>query len=363
MGNVLAKRPRVVLVTGVSRRLGARLATVLQADPAIDRVIGVDAAVPQSSLGRTEFVRADVRTPAITGVIDKAGVDTVVHAGLTRTPRDAGDRGTRKDIDVVGTMQLLAACQRAATVRRLVVRSTAAVYGVSPDAPALFTEEMAPVGLPRRGYARDAWETEGYVRGFARRRPDVSVTTLRFADVMGPGVDSAVTRYFTLPVVPTVLGFDPRLQFVHEDDGLEALRRVTLEEHRGTFNVSGEGVMLLSQAIRRAGRPAVPVPAPAARNGGGFFRRLGVVDVSSEQIDLLSYGRAIDASALTAELGSWRVYTTVDAFDDFVRGRGLTRLVPVELVDRMSAALAGAESENGRLRTSGQEGERSHGSG
>lgn len=343
----LPERPRVVLVTGVSRPLGARLAGALQADPAIDRVIGADTAVPQTSLGRTEYVRAGLRTAPLTSVLESAGVDTVVHAGLCTASRDAGETGAGKDVDVIGTIQLLAACQRATTVRRLVVRSTAAVYGSSPHAPALFTEEMEPVGLPRRGYAKDAWEAEGYVRGFARRRRDVSVTVLRFVNFMGPGVDSAVTRYLTLPVVPTVLGFDPRLQFVHEDDGLEALRRVTVQDHPGIFNVSGRGVVMLSQAIRRAGRPALPLPASAVGGSGDVLRRLGIVDVSPEHLTLLSHGRAVDASALSGELGWEPPYSTLGAFDNFVRGRELSRLLPVDVVDRVSAALGGVAHGNG----------------
>ena len=105
-----------------------------------------------------------------------------------------------KEHNVIGTMQLLGACQRSATVRRVVVRSTTAVYGSSPRDPAVFTEELEPHDSPSHGYAKDAVEVEGYVRGFARRRPDMTVSLLRFANFMGPGVDSPLTRYFTQPV-------------------------------------------------------------------------------------------------------------------------------------------------------------------
>lgn len=324
----MSERARVVLVTGVSRRLGGRLAMRLQADPAVKRVIGVDTAAPPVPLGRTEFACTDLRTPAIANVIESAGVDTVVHCGLVTAPNVAGGRGAMKEINVIGMMQLLAACQRAPKVRRLVVRSTAVIYGSSPRAPALFTEDMEPAELPRHGYAKDAWEVEGYVRGFARRCPHVSVTTLRFANFMGPGVDSPLTRYFSLPLVPTVLGFDPRLQFIHDDDGLEVLHRMAMEEHPGTYNVSGEGVMMMSQAIRRAGRPALPVPAQLVQSGGEFFRRMGIADFSPEQIQLLSHGRAVDCARLVAELG-WRpAHSTVQAFDDFVRRQGLQGFLP-----------------------------------
>src|SRR5919198_3665891 len=240
---------KVVLVTGVSRFLGARVANTLQADPAIERVIGVDTVPPAMSLGRTEFVRVDIRTPSIAKVISSAEVDTVVHLNLVTTP--TGARSSMKEINIIGTMQLLAACQRSPDMRKLVVRSSAAMYGSSPRDPAAFTENDEPVEPPSSGYAKDAAEVEGYVRGLQRRRSDLTVSVVRFANFLGPGVDSPLTRYFKLPLVATILGFDPRLQFVHEDDGIEVLRQMAVEDHPGTFNMAGDGVMVLSQAIRR----------------------------------------------------------------------------------------------------------------
>ena len=199
---------------------------LLADDPSIERIIGVDTVPPprELALGRTEFVRADIRNPLIAKVIATAEVDTVVHLNITALPRAAGGRASMKEMNVIGTMQLLAACQKSASVRQLVVKSSTAVYGSSSRDPALFTEEIEPKSLPRSGYAKDAVEVEGYVRGFARRRPDVSVGVLRFTEVIGPGSDSLLLRYLRLPVVPTVLGFDPRVQLLHADDALEVLR-------------------------------------------------------------------------------------------------------------------------------------------
>jgi UDP-glucose 4-epimerase len=150
-------KPRVVLVTGVSRYLGTRLASTLAADPSIERVIGVDTVPPRpevaQQLGRTEFVRADIRNPLIAKVIAQAEVDTVVHMNVIATPLGAGGRTAMKEINVIGTMQLLAACQKAPSMRKLVVKSTTAVYGSSPRDPALFTEDAEPTALPMSGYA------------------------------------------------------------------------------------------------------------------------------------------------------------------------------------------------------------------
>jgi len=190
---------RVVLVTGVARYLGGRMARILTEDPAVDRVIGVDVVPPRAPIGRAEFVRADIRNPIIAKVINAASVDTVVHMGIIATPLQAGGRTSMKEINVIGTMQLLAACQKASSVQRLVVKSTTSVYGAGPRDPAMFAEEVEPRHSPRTGWAKDSAEVEGYVRGFARRRPDVSVTTLRFANVIGPGVSTPMTSYFSLP--------------------------------------------------------------------------------------------------------------------------------------------------------------------
>jgi UDP-glucose 4-epimerase len=187
----------------------------------------------------------------------------------------------------------------------------------------VFTEDLEPHDGPSHGYAKDAAEVEGYVRGFARRRPDISVSLLRFANFMGPGVDSPLTRYFTQPVLPTVFGFDPRLQFVHEDDAVEVLRRMAKEDHPGTFNVAGAGVLLLSQCVRRAGRLSLPLLSPAVQLLGAVARRAGLVDYSPEQLRLMSHGRVVDSGALEAELGWKPKFGTGAAFDDFLRSRGL----------------------------------------
>ncbi|GAA0852223.1 NAD-dependent epimerase/dehydratase family protein [Streptosporangium amethystogenes subsp. fukuiense] len=335
-----------VLVTGVSRHIGARVASVLADDPDIDRVIGVDTVPPPSlsrdggvPLGRTEFVRVDLRSPDIAQVIAAADIDTVVHMSLVSAPPRSGGRALMKEHNVIGTMQLLGACQRSATVRRVVVRSTTAVYGSSPHDPAVFTENADPAEPPSHGYAKDASEVEGYVRGFARRRRDVVVSTLRFANFMGPGVDSPLTRYFTQPVLPTVLGFDPRLQFVHEDDAVEVLRRMAMDDHPGTFNVAGDGVLLLSQCARRVGLLSLPMPSPVFGLIGDLARGAGLVDFSPEQLRLMCHGRVVDTTLLSEALGWKPKFSTATAFADFVRAREPAGGLPAAMMDMLSRAV------------------------
>src|SRR3954451_20293213 len=167
--------------------------------PGVDRVVAVDVVPPQRPLRDVDFVRADIRNPIIAKVIAQADVDTVAHLNVIATPLSAGGRASMKEINVIGTMQLLAACQKAPGIRRLVVKSSAAVYGSSPRDPAMFTEDMAPKALPRAGFGKDSVEVEGYVRGFSLRRPDVEISMLRLANVIGPGIRTSLSDYFALP--------------------------------------------------------------------------------------------------------------------------------------------------------------------
>jgi UDP-glucose 4-epimerase len=217
-------------------------------------------------------------------------------------------------------MQLLAACQKAPSLRRLVVKSSTAVYGASQGDPAMFTEGTQPKVAPRSGFAKDAAEVESYVRGFVRRRSDVDTTVLRFANILGAGIDSPISGLFGLPVVPTILGYDARLQFVHPADALAVLRRAATEQHRGTYNVAGDGILLLSQAARRAGKPTLPVAGFAASLAGQFLRRAGGLNLSPELITLLTHGRAVDTAKLKTEFGYTPVYSTAEAFGEFLAG-------------------------------------------
>jgi UDP-glucose 4-epimerase len=338
--------PSVVLVTGVSRFLGGHLAARLAANPAIERVLAVDTVPPPRDLlrrmGRAEFVRADIRNPLISKVISHASVDTVVHASLSANPGSSGGRTTMKEMNVIGTMQLLAACQKAPTVQRMVLKSTTAVYGSSPRDPAIFNESMTPKDLPSGGYAKDAAEIEGYLRGFARRRPDVSVTVLRFTNFIGPRIDTVFTRYFSLPAVPTVLGYDARVQLLHEEDALAVLERAASEDIPGVFNVAADGVLLLSQAIRRAGRIPVPVPSPAVGPVSRVFRSARLVDFSPEQMRLLNFGRVVDNSRLKRQFGFSPRWTTGQAFDDYVRGRALRPVLGPKQVESLERRVLAA---------------------
>jgi UDP-glucose 4-epimerase len=316
-----------VLVTGVGRYVGAHLAARLAAHPQTNRVVGFDTVAAPADL-RDVLDEHDVQTVVgeqrgIVATITSGEFDAVAHMGVLSSP-GRGGRPAMKEHNIIGTMQLLAACQVSTRVHKLVVRSSTAAYGASFRDPAVFTESTPPTLVPRGGFAKDVIEIEGYVRGFTRRRPDVTTTVLRLAPLVGPNADTSLTRYFALPVVPTVFGRDPRLQFIHVDDALELLVRSVVENHRGTYNVAGDGVIVLSQAIRRAGRFGLPVVEPGMSAFAGFVKASGIGDFSLDQLDLFVHGRVVDTGRLTEEFG-YRPRSTQDAFADFVEGRGLHR--------------------------------------
>jgi len=323
--------PKVVLVTGACRFLGGYLTARLAQNPLIDKVIAVDAVSPskdlQRRMGRAEFVRADIRNPFIAKVIRNSDVDTVVHAAAASYAPRSGGRATLKELNVMGAMQLFAACQKAPTVRRVVLKSTSEIYGSHPRDPVVFTEDSSSRRPPGEGFARDSIDIEGYARGLGRRRPDIKVTILRLANMIGPSMDTALARYLSGPVVPTVFGHDARLQLLHELDALGALERATMAGRAGTFNIGADGILMMSQAIRRAGRLQLPVPTLGVRAADSVRRATASAELNRDQLDYLSFGRVMDTTRMRSELGFEPKWTTMEAFDDFVRGRNLTPII------------------------------------
>ena len=348
--------PKVVLVTGACRFLGGYLTARLAQNPLIKQVIAVDAIAPskdlQRRMGRAEFVRADIRNPFIAKVIRNSDVDTVVHAAAASFAPRSGGGATLKELNVMGAMQLFAACQKAPSVRRVVLKSTSEVYGSHPHDPVMFTEDSSSRRPPGEGFSRDSIDIEGYARGLGRRRPDIAVTILRLANMIGPAMDTTLARYLAGPLVPTVLGHDARLQLLHEQDALGALERATMAGRAGTFNIGADGIIMMSQAIRRAGRLGLPVPTFGMRAVDSLRKATASSELNAEQLAYLSYGRVMDTTRMRAELGFEPKWTTLEAFDDFVRGRGLTPIIDPKWVlsveRRAVAVVQNAERWGGR---------------
>lgn len=340
---------KTVLVTGVSRYLGGLFARRLSADDSIDRILGVDVVPPPHAIGRAEFVRADIRNPMIGRIMAQASVDTVVHMNVIATPRDTGGRVTQKEINVIGTMQLLAACQKSDSVRRLVVKSSAAVYGSSPRDPAMYSEDMSARVMPRGGFGKDSVEVEGYVRGFSRRRPEVEISMLRLANVLGPSIKTSMTDYFSLPIIPVPLGFDPRMQFLHESDAVAALVTATTGPSVGIVNVAADGFLTVGQCAALVHRPTVPVPVGSAGFIGGLVKRAGLADFSPDQTQFLAFGRGLDTTRMRATLGFEPSMTTRETFLDFARRVGPATGALDEVLEIASGVAATGAGALGRV--------------
>jgi UDP-glucose 4-epimerase len=345
--------PKVVLVTGACRFLGGYLTARLAQNPMINRVIAVDAIAPSKDMlrrmGRAEFVRADIRNPFIAKVIRNGDVDTVVHAAAASYAPRSGGGAALKEINVMGAMQLFAACQKAPSVRRVVLKSTSEVYGSSAHDPVMFTEDSTSRRPFRDGFPKDSLDIEGYARGLGRRRPDVVVTILRLANMIGPAMETTLSRALAGPLVPKVIGRDARLQLLHEQDALGALERAVLAGKAGTFNIGASGIIMLSQAIRRAGRIPLPVPGFGLWALDSLRRANRHTEINRDQLDYLSYGRVMDTTRMREELGYRPKWTTAEAFDDYVRGRGLTPIIDPEWVRSLEGrAVAAAQRFGGR---------------
>jgi UDP-glucose 4-epimerase len=285
---------RRILVTGLSTYWGGRLAQALEAFDEVEAVIGVDNQEPQVELERTEYVKVGAQHALLRRVVEAAEIDTVVD---TRLVVDSTTTSSAKahDNNIIGTMNILAACSGAdSPVRKVVFKSSAHYYGCEQDDPAFFDESMGRPHPPRTPIERDIVEAEASFGEFAEKNPGIDCTILRFANVLGPDVRTSHIGLFSLPAVPMILGFDPRYQFVHEDDVVHALEHAVKNNVPGLYNVAGDGVLALSEVAGLLGKPYAPVlPFWGTGLAASALRRIGV-NIPPEALNQLRFGRGLD---------------------------------------------------------------------
>jgi UDP-glucose 4-epimerase len=319
---------RRILITGIASYLGTELARRLEQDPEVEYVAGLDTRKPRLQLEKTDFIEADIRSPTLIKLLPQTEVDTVVHNQIVRQPGPRTSARAMHDINVIGSLQLLAACEKTPTIRSIVIRGSAGIYGAEPAAPQFFTEEMSRLYPLRTRFQRDVGEIENYFETYSRRHPHVTCTMLRYQSTIGPSVDTQVTRYLSLPVVPTYLGFDPRLQFIHEKDAVDAFVAAVKKPVRGAVNVAAEGTIGLTRMIRQAGKLSVPLLTPVFGPAVTAARRVGLFSFSPDFRRLLRYGRGIDVSRLIEEVGFRPSFTMEEALLDYVATQQGRRLTP-----------------------------------
>ena len=317
---------RRVLVTGLNTFWGGRVAQALEADDQVEMIVGLGVEEPTVALERTEYVRADQQYSILARIVNATQVDTILHTFLvvdsTRMPARA-----LHETNVIGTMNLLAAASAAdSPVRTLVVKSSGLVYGSTYQDPAWWREEMTRTHTPRTRVERSLLEVEGYLRDFAEDNPHVCVTLLRFANVLGTDITTPITSALQLPLAPCVLGFDPLLQFVHEDDVVRAVEWVMREQIPGVFNVAGDGKMPWSEVASMCDKRLFPISPLLTDWAAAPLGALRIVDLPPELLDLLRYGRGLDNRRLKATGFAYN-FTSAGAVASFAEASRLRRTV------------------------------------
>ena len=289
---------RRILVTGASTWTGGQVVASLERRPDTE-VFGADELPPRGSFASPFITIGDDRT-ALADHVLQLEPDTVVHLLTADRSADFG-AGDAHDRAILGNMALFGAAGRSEAVRRVVVKSDAAVYPLGPRSPSLFRETDSSRGTPSR-FGRSMLDVERAADALRKRRPDIAVTVLRMAPIFGRTVDNPLSRYLRLPVVPTLLGFDPRWHLLHESDAVAAVLLATDGAGSGVVNVAAAGPMYLSRVIRLGRRLQQPLVAPALTATHRVLGRSGI-PVTSQLRLLLQHGGVLDTAAMRGRLG------------------------------------------------------------
>jgi UDP-glucose 4-epimerase len=309
---------RRIVITGIASHWGAELARRLERRPDVSYIAGIDTRPPAVELERTDFIEADIRSPVVSRLLPSTEADTIIHCGILWYPESGKPARALHDINVIGTLQLLAGCERTPTLERIVVRGSAAIYGCEGASPSFFREEMARQLPMRTRFQRDISELEAYFDNFARRHPEIACCMLRYQPEIGPDLETPLVRYLTLPLVPVQLGFDPRLQLIHAEDAVGALEAAVFSSARGPVNVAPTGSISLSRILRLARRLSVQVPHPVFGPMLGWLgEQLGAGTVYGDAVRLMRFGRGVDNRRLREEVGFAPRFDAVAAVRDF----------------------------------------------
>jgi len=319
----ISGRRRVVAITGAATFLGLNLIGLLEDDPRVTKIVCLDATSPPTVGAKSRFYELDLVHPAaeekLAEVFAAEAVDTVVHLGLLESPT----RETRHshEVEGVGTMQVLNACRRART-HKLIVRSFTWLYGARATNPAFLSEKHALRAAGADPFFQDKLAVEEQLLRFRQPGQGRVVTVLRTAPIVGPSIDNFVTRYLRLARVPSVLGFDPLWQFLHEADAVAALKLAVDRDAPGVFNLASEGVLPLSMAIRLLGRARLPLPRAILRPTLGALW-LAKGGVPPGLLEYLQYACVADTSLAKSRLGFFPVFSSREALSDFASAEQL----------------------------------------
>ncbi len=311
---------RTIAITGAAGFLGSNLIGMLEQDERVKSIVALDVKPPPTAKpgGKTRFHEVDLTQPAaestVAEILAAEQVDTLAHLAFLASPT----HGTAwaHELESVGTMHVVVGA-RQAKVRKFVLWSLTWLYGARPSNPNFLSEKhplRAPTSEP---FFADKIDAEEQVHKLAQRSPEMVVTVLRTAPILGPTVNNTLTRYLARRVVPTMMGFDPLVQFLHEADAIAAMHLAVLRDAPGTFNIVGDGVLPLSTAIRLAGRIGVPVPHPVAESVARVGWVAQLVEAPPSFLKYLRFLCVADGRKATAEMGFQPAYSTREAVLDF----------------------------------------------
>ena len=315
-----------VLVTGLGTFWGGRLAKRMENDPDIEMIVGLDTVEPTIELERTEFVRADQSYSILSRIVKATQVDTILHTFLVVDSTRMSGRKLH-EINVIGTMNLLAAASAAgSSVRHIIVKSSTLVYGSTFQDPAWFREDMSRSRPPKTRVERSLLEVEDYLRDFADDNPHIVVTLLRFSNVVGTDIVTPISKALQLPATPCILGFDPLMQFLEEDDVVRCLEFVMANQVPGIYNVAGDGRLPWSEVAAICGKRTWPISPIFTGTAASLIDTLRITELPPEMLDLLRYGRGVDNRRLKRAGFNYK-YTSAGAVENFAKASRLRAAV------------------------------------
>ncbi len=311
-----------IAITGVRTFLGRRLSERLARIAGV-RVIGIDRVRPHRLPATVDCQLVDLTEPAAGSILaeclHKESVETVVHLAFRQQP--SADVEADHELDTIGSMHVLHGAA-AAGVRRIVVESSTQCYGARADNPNFLSEDHPLRGHPQAHAIQDRIAMEALVDELRAGHPEIGLTVLRPCWRFGPEADHGMARYFARRVVPTLMGYDPLVQLVHEEDLLAVFEQAALAPHPGTFNVVAPGVVPLSVLLRSGGKRLLPVPHPFLHRLREFPSQVLSGDAPAAFYDFLRYLWVADGAKGWAEFGR-PTYTTRETWASFVAARRL----------------------------------------
>jgi UDP-glucose 4-epimerase len=285
-----------VLITGIVGRLGRRLARALHREL---RVVGVDRRPFLDRPKDIEHHQLDIRRKKTRDIFRATPISAVVHLGVMHDPRIGASE--HHMWNVLGFQKILEYVAQY-DVPKLVLLSSANVYGPRPENPQFLNEDAPLLGGAAFSEIRDLVEIDMLAQSFFWKHPSTETVILRPVHILGT-VRNAPSNYLRLPVVPTLMGFDPMLQVMHEEDTVRAIQLALAPGVRGIFNLAGSPPAPLSRIVKVLGRPSVPIPHPVAASMLRPLWRLRVASFPAPELDHIRYVCMVDDRRAREVLG------------------------------------------------------------